>query len=740
MADEQPYRVYFVAPGIDPNSVVVRKLSASEGLSRGYRVEVEVNHVPAEVGPAGWLLSSAQVVVARGDGTERIFGGIITSVKEHATATVDEGLVVTIEPPLALLKHAQDCRIYQHKTSQDIVTEVLEEASIGDVQWRVVGSYPAREVCIQYCESTLSFVNRILEEDGIFYFYEHTTDGTVLVFADADTGYAATAPHSEIAFRQQSGLSHSVSVTSLAEREQVRPRTVTLRDHDFKRPQLDLEASAETEVPLAIEYYDYPGRYVEPDEGARRAQVKLEAMTAEAVCASGESNCFSLTPGHHFALYDAADQALDGDWVVRDIEHRFRRSQEGAIRYHNAFVVLRKDAPYRPPARAARGCISGPQLARVTGPPGEEIHCDEFGRVKVHFPWDRHSPDDDTSSCWVRVSQMHSSGSVAIPRVGWEVLVDFEDGDPDKPLVVGRLYNGMFGPPYTLPDEMTKSSLKSASSPGGSGYNEIRMEDAAGGEHVHVHAQKDHNLNVANNKTEQVTTTADLAVGANHSMTVGADETVDVGKNDELTVGAAQSWDVGASRTKTVSGGEQIKIKGSRSTTIGGSHTTMTPMTYSVGTPASLSETVGGSCLEVAALEVGSAVAGAVSITVGGAKIEACVAGKGDFTLGARASTIGGALIQASGKDVATKVGGAKATTVGGVMAANAAGAFTIGSDGSVNINVGGAVAMNAATIAMKVGGSKVTIAAGGVVLKSSTIKLTATGPQPELAPIVADK
>ena len=259
----------------------------------------------------------------------------------------------------------------------------------------------------------------------------------------------------------------------------------------------------------------------------------------------------------------------------------------------------------------------------VTGPRGQEIHCDESGRVKVRFPWDRRASHDDQSSAWIRVGQMHSSGSVAIPRVGWEVAVEFEDGDPDRLIVVGRVYNGRYGPPYALPGHKTVSTLQSASTPGGAGCNEIRMDDGGGAEQVHVFAQKDQNVNVANNKTEKVITDTTMGVGANYTLKVGANETVKIGANLEHVVGAAQTWSVGAARTKTVSGGETITVKGDRSLSIGGSHTTMTPMSVSNSTPASLSETIGGSCLEAAALGVGMMAAGTVSVSVGAAKIEA---------------------------------------------------------------------------------------------------------------------
>lgn len=737
------YQLVFAADGIEPGAVLVTGVTCSEGMSRLYSIDVDLEAPVADFDPRPLVWKSAAVIVgdAASGAVVRRYLGVVTRVRLRA-GHPDEGtrFSLTIEPTLAVLGFSTDHRIFQEKTTPEIVQTLLDEAGLdaATLSFRLSGSYPTREVCTQFGETNLAFASRILEEDGIFYFFEHTEEGTKLVFGDSASAYAATSPDHEIPFRPQSGLASRQAILRLSERERLRPVKVTLRDHDFKRPALDLEATAQGSAPLDREHYDYPGRYVDPAEGQRRARLRVEAMDTDASRVAGESNVFSLTPGHTFELTEAPDAGLEREWVVVEVTHRWL-TQGTAVSFSNRFEALPSATAYRPLPRTPRAVVRGVQLARVMGPSGEEIHCDEFGRIKVHFFWDRRSTRDDESSAWVRVGQMHTSGSVAIPRVGWEVLVEFEDGDPDRPIVVGRVYNRTLQPPYALPKEKTTSSLKSRSSPGGGGHNEIRMDDSGGGEHFHVHAQKDLNLVVANNKTEKVATKAIHSVGVDHALTVGADETLHVDADHGLTVGASQTWSVGGSRTKTIGGGEAVTVTGARSLSIGGSHTTMTPMVVAHSTPAALSETVGGSCVEAAGLGVSMAAAGVASITVGGSKIEAVATGKTDVTVGARASTVGGAFISASPADVAVKVGGVKATTVGGAWAANAASEIVLSSKSSLSINVGGAVAMNAASIAMKVGGSSVTLSAGQVVIKASQIKLTATGPQAELAPMVED-
>lgn len=741
MADDTPlHQIVFTAEGLDPGAAQARSFACEEGLSQLYSIEVLLDVADSDFDPASLLLKSAEVLVlqVQSGAVLRRYRGVVTRTREAASN--DAGFThfsLTVEARLSMLRLTADYRIFQAQTTRQIVEALLSEAGLPAAEFRLSGSYAPREVCTQFGESSLAFVSRLLEEDGIFYFFEHGDDGERLVFGDSAAAYSAATPE-ELPFRSASGLTSEQAVLDLRERDRVRPAKVTLRDHDFKRPALDLEASAQDGAPHGREHYHHPGRYVDPGEGKRRAQARLAALACQARRVTGASTAFSLTPGHTFKITGAPDPALDREWVVAEVTHQWSGTGGGAS-FANRFELLPGDTDFRPPQRAPRPQVRGPQIARVTGPAGEEIHCDEHGRVKVYFPWDRRSTRDDKSSAWVRVGQMHTSGSVAIPRVGWEVLVEFEDGDPDRPIVVGRLFNGMYPPPYPLPGGKTMSALKSLSSPGGGGHNEIRMEDSAGGEHLHVHAQKDLNLNVGNNKTEKVATMAQQSVGSNQTVTVGGDETLKVSGQYALTVGASQTWSVGGSRTKSVSGGETLSVTGSRSLSIGGSHTTMTPLSVGHSTPAALSETVGGSCIEAAALGVSIAAAGVGSFTVGGSKIEAVATGRTDMTLGARASTVGGAFISASPADVTVKTAGAKATTVGGAWAANAAGDVVIGSKANVTITVGGAVAMNAASVSLKVGGSTVTMAAGMVVIHASKIKLTATGPQAELAPMVED-
>ncbi len=736
------FRPYLVAQDLDPGLLRTTRIVANEQVSRGCRYEISATCDYGAVEIRALLRQPAAVVVVREDGSVvRRLGGFVTRVSERAT-TVEgrQDVRVVIEDPLALLRLSSDHRIFQEMTTQEIVQTILEEAGVPSFEFRLSGSPRRRVVCTQYGETTRAFVDRLLEEDGICWFVEQLEDGPKVVFGDAPSSWSETPFDPTVRYRHGAGLHPEEALDALDLRARVRPKKVTLRDHDFEKPSLDLEQVAESDTALGREHYEYPGRYVAPAEGKVRSQAILDAHVARATAASARGHVFRLTAGHAFELEETPGTAHDGPWVVLEVTHDWEHGAGGEPRLETSVTMLPKPTAFAPEARTPKPRALG-DFALVTTPSGEEIHTDKHGRVKLQFLWDRHGKQDDKSSGWVRVGQMHTSGSVVVPRGGWEVLVEYEDGDPDRPIVLGRLYNGAAPPTDSLPGGATNSVLTSYSSPGGVGHNEIRMNDGGGGELVNVHAQKDLNLVVANDKEEKVTTTADIGVAVDETIKVGVNETTRVGAQDELTIGGSQTYQVNAARTKTVSKDEMIEVKGDRSVTIAASHTTTTPKTDETSTSGNLTETVGGSCMEVAAMELSMAVAGSASMTVGGAKVEAVASGKSDTTVGAKAATVGGALLNVTPKDVTIATSSSKTTTVGGAWLGNAGGDADISSGDAIEITVGGAIAMNAASkIVLKVGGSNVTISAGKVVLESKEVKLTASGPAAELAAMVGSK
>ncbi len=741
------YQVSFGTPELSVGVLRPVGLVCDEDLSGCPKTQLDVICDSGELDVEALLRQTATVEV-RDQGSDEVVRrviGVITHVSERAERSGrSEGrqwASVTIESPLACLRYSKDFRIHQELTTREIVQLVLTQYGLDAslLEWRLIGKYPKREVCTQFNESVLAFVSRILEEDGITYFHEYAESGVTVVFCDSPEGWSVATP-AELNYLPGTGLSSGVALLEVSERARLRPTSITLRDHSFKHPSLDLDCTATAAGPLAREHYDYPGRYVAKGEGQRRAQARMAEVVASSSRIRAATNAFGMAPGHVVQLNNTPEGTLDGEWVPVRVHHEWRQ-EDGAVRYLNQTELLPKSQAFRPERRTALARVPGVQTAVVTGPAGEEIYCDEYGRVKVQFHWDRYGKFDDKSSGWVRVGQMQTSGSVVIPRIGWEVLVDFEDGDPDKPVIVGRLYNGAFPPPGNLPADNTITALTSFSSPGGGGHNEIRMNDAAGSELVNVHAQKDLNLVVANNKEETITNDRTLGVGVDETLSVGADQTVSVTSDDALTVGGSQQWTVGASRTKTVTGNQKLEVSGSRSVTIGASHTTMTPMADSTTTMGNLTETIGTMCLEAAALGVDITVGGAAAMTIGAAKIEAVAKGKSDTTVGARVSGIGGALVQIASEDIASTTSSSHSTLVGGAWLSNASGNSQFSTAETLDINVGGALIVSGSSkVVFKVGDSNITLASGGVVLKSKEVTLNATALNAELAPMVGSK
>ena len=447
------------------------------------------------------------------------------------------------------LQHRQDFRIFQDKPTPKILEAVLTGAGLPKdwLRFDLVAEYAPRNYCVQYHETDFAFISRLMEEDGIFYFFEHLEDRHVLVMADHPGAHPPipgvpalwfNAPGGEVADREH--------VREFRFGQRIKPGKATLRDFNLHKPDLKMEVKEVGKLNTDLEVYNYPGDYQQPAQGQAIAKTRLEAHQAHRRSGSGTSDCSRLTPGHVFDLVGHSRDELDTTYRIIHVSHVGSQPQvldqdaKGEFNYANRFTVTEKVQPFRTAQQTHKPRVRGLQTATVVGPDGEEVHPDEHGRVKVQFHWDRSEPFDETSSCWVRVSQLWAGngwGSMFIPRIGHEVLVDFIEGDPDRPVVVGRLYTGNNKPPYPLPAEKTKSTIKSESSLGGGGFNEFRYEDLKGREEIFLHAQKDWNTFVINCLTETVGNNRTSSIGSNETISVGSNRTVSVKTNDATTVG-----------------------------------------------------------------------------------------------------------------------------------------------------------------------------------------------------------
>ena len=422
------------------------------------------------------------------------------------------------------------------------------------------------------------------------------------------------------------------------------------------------QASAHTD----FEVYDYPGGYLEPADGKRIAQLRLDAEQAAVETLSMDVDCTRVSVGCKLTVADTSSS--DGDWVVTRAVHEHEWDESGAPRYVCHAELLPAKTKFRPARVTPRPVIEGPQTASVVCPAGslfEEIHTDEHGQCKVKFHWDLGPAADDKATAWMRVSQLQTSGSMMLPRLGWEVIVEFLEGDPDRPIVTGRLYNGFFMPPYALPEGKTRTAIKTASTPGGGGSNEIRMEDKSGSEEIMMHSQKDTNISVANNKTKNVGNNETLTIGASSTTSVGANQTVKITKGSKNEIKSDQTVVVGGARTLEVNAVGAWNVTGSSTTTVGATQFEQ------IGNPLeALIALAVAKAAEIAAAKAKDAVAA----------VQGAVQGKIDQALGpvndlvAKAGALGSGL-QALGNGDLSALGGVVggATGLPGVAAMGAA-------------------------------------------------------------------
>ena len=555
----------------------VRAFRLERTLGQVVSADIDV-YFSENIDPEDLLGSPAYLGFGR-ESAEHDFDGVVIGVTLVATPVDENGRGAVhrlhVTSLLGLLEQEVDCQIFQGKDVKEIVVEVMTDMGIDakNQSWRLVGTYGKRDVCVQYCESALAFVSRLLEEEGIYFHSEHGDDGELIVFSDDSTTSDQTDPGPTIKYRYKGAMEQSEdTIGVITQRHRTASGKVTYRDYDFTKPQLDLTVSTSADVDTDLEVYDYPGLYSDPTRGKQLAQVRLEAMQAERTVLEVRAGAPRLVPGRWLELTEAPDP-LDGQYFITSAIHELK----DAIYVVHA-TMIPKTVKYRTPRRTPVPIIDGPQTAVIVAPPGspnEDIHTDELGRCKVKFHWDSYAKNDDTASFWMRTSQLQTGGLMILPRVGWEVIVEFQEGNPDRPMVTGRVWNGRYMPPYALPEGKSRTSLQTASSPGGAGRNEIRMEDKAGSEEISVQSQKDTTVATGNNKTKSTAANESKNVGVNSTLTIGADQSIKVTNGYENTVGGAQTLVVGGSRTVEINAVYSLASGGASSTAVGGSQMEM---------------------------------------------------------------------------------------------------------------------------------------------------------------------
>ena len=576
MAYSQTDRPIQVSSPLGPDVLLVERLFCNEAVSEQFEIVLDLLSLDAAIDPKQLLRKPMTVTIALAGGAgERHWNGLVRRFVQRGRDREFTSYRAELVPATWFLSLASDCKIFQNKSVPDIVKAVLGDMGVSDFK-ATLGSHPPREYCVQYRETHLAFISRLLEEEGIFYFFEHTKDKHFFVMADAPSAVKA-GPASKLKMNKAAGMAGEDTVTSLSVDNEVVTGRVTIADYNdtvTKRYESTIAGTTEGTSAKKLQRYDYPGKFAAVPEGDRLARLRLEEAEALGASVIGTTNYRGLGSGQKVEIKDHYRDDVNAAYHVLSAKHAavqggFRAGDMQPFEFETAFTAIPHMTPYRPPRVTPKSIVHGTQTAIVVGVAGEEIYVDKFGRVKVQFYWDREGKKDEKSSCWVRVSSTWAGkawGAVSLPRIGQEVVVDFLEGDPDRPIIVGRVYNSEQMPPYELPANMTQSGVKSRSTMKGgtADSNEFRFEDKKGSEEIYLHAQKDHNIVVLNNETTKITANRTETVGKDEDVKVDGKRTVTVKGDDGLTI------TTGNHSFTVQTGNQTTKIdKGNRETTVG---------------------------------------------------------------------------------------------------------------------------------------------------------------------------
>jgi type VI secretion system secreted protein VgrG len=661
---------FFEAGPYTNNELKVVRFEGSEALSEPFHFQLGLAMEGDEPDFEAILGKAAMLTVEGCEGT-RYVCGIVSKFEQSGEPTRLTQYKAELVPKIWLLGLTHKSRIFQEMSVPNIIKKVLTDAGIpaSDFQLQTKATYPDREYCVQYRESDLAFISRLMEEEGIYYWFEHSKNKHVLIMGDASSAHTPIDGDPKLYYQTATGQEPDIEhIYKFRYAQAVRPGEVVLRDFDFKKPKLDLTTKKAADRDTDLEIYDYPGEYTQPSVGTTLSEIRLQELQTSRRVGDGMSNCRRLLPGFKFKMSEHPRTSLNQEYLLTAVHHSGEQIQvlkeaagtTVANEYKAELACIPSKIQFRPARVTPRPLVPGSQTAIVTGPKGEEIYPDEHGRVKVQFHWDREGKRDEKSSCWIRVSQTWAGptwGAIIIPRIGQEVIVQFLEGDPDRPIITGTVYNGDNRPPFALPGGKTQAGFKSNSTLGGGGYNEFVFDDTKGKELIRVHGQydkqtkieHDERITIGNNRTKSVGVDESTTIGKNRTEKVGADEKITIGANRTESVTANEDIKIGANRTESVVANETISIGGNRSETVTGNETITVAITRTRNVGVNEMINIGG------AQEV--SIGGFQALTVGGARAKT-VGGSETVNIGAdESANIGGSQTVGIGSDLSEDVG-----------------------------------------------------------------------------------
>ncbi|UPH72390.1 type VI secretion system tip protein VgrG [Abyssibius alkaniclasticus] len=615
---------------LGPEKMVLLRAEVEEGLSQIGKADIQFLSPDHDLSLEDIVGKRLGLEIDDKDGNTRYWQGYCANAAYEGRYGGQALFRCEMRPTLYFLTLGRDCRIFQDKSALDVVKQVMRDADLTDFEDKTTATYNPRVYTVQYRESDFDFISRLMEEEGIYYYFKHDDSKETLVLADSSSAHVKLqhgADSLEFHFKEDEYKRDQDHIYEWKSAEAVNTGKVTMTDYDFENPTSDLAAvtaiAKGTHSFKDIEYYDYPGHHLTAEEGKVRTRVRTEAHAAQHNRSRGKGNVRWLAAGGTFTMKEHPRSSFNKEYLVLSARHKLsietdtedkgqaqtalqseggqggapvgdakEGDKETTPAIESDFSVQLKAEPYRAPKRAPIPKISGLQTAVVTGPSGEEIYTDKHGRIKVQFHWDREGNKDEKTTCFVRVMQHMSGqgwGAFHIPRIGQEVVVQFEEGNPDRPIIIGMLYNEAKKHPFAFPANMTQSGIKTNSSKGGGGFHELVFEDKKDEEFVRLQSEKDYKETIKNNAeisigfekmdpgdlTEKIYNhkTTELEKG-DHTFTVKeGSEARSIAASRTLTVGEDETTDIGANRTETVGANEEVTIGGDNTVTVSGNYT-----------------------------------------------------------------------------------------------------------------------------------------------------------------------
>lgn len=584
----QQHRLLALDTPLGKDVLLLQDLTGHEGLSRLFSYELNLlAYEHSSISFKDIVGQKVTITIQLPDGAPRYINGYVSRFTQGDT---DDRMFThyraEVVPWLWFLTRQADCRIFQNMTPPDIISQVLNLFGFKDFRASLKAAYTQLDYCVQYRETSFNFVSRLMEEYGIFYYFDHTVHGKhTMVLADQSSALPACTSSPLSYDTAVGGMDDPEAIDDWHVEQQLRTGKYTINDYNFTTPSTSLLANEPTVVNLGashgLELFDYPGLYTTKDQGDVVAKLRMQEEEVSYMVVSGSSNCRGLATGYTFQLKNHYRADQNTTYVVTEVHHTasvgqtYTAAGSGTESYSNTFACIPSSVAYHPSRVTPKPFVQGPQTALVVGKSGEEIWVDKYGRVIVQFYWDRLGQKNENSSCWIRVSQPWAGatwGSIWIPRIGQEVIVSFEEGDPDRPLITGRVYNAEEMPPYTLPDYQTRSTFKSRSSKGGgtSNYNELRFEDKMGDEQIFINAEKDMDLRVEKDSREFIGANRSLIVTTNQVEQIQTDKHLHVQGNHFEQIDGNMSLNVGGNQMESVTGNKSLSVTGNQSESVTG--------------------------------------------------------------------------------------------------------------------------------------------------------------------------